>query len=463
MKIFDNRVQKIKYEVLRELARHTWNGEDAFTAFNAIASSIIKKGEPPMRCCIYKDRAIIADRMRVGLGKCLDSKGIIQVVTIACDECPQSGHSVTDMCRGCIAKSCKENCPVDAIFIDEKKKAHIDKEKCIECGKCAEMCQYNAITNLRRPCEKACPTNAVSADEEGAASIDREKCIACGECVWKCPFGAIQDISSIVDVVNELRDENNKVYAIIAPSIVTQFSQARFAQVITGIKELGFVDVVEAAIGADIAAREDAEELAEKGFLTSSCCSAFVEYINVYFPELKDKVSTAPSPMAITGKLIKEEHPDAKVVFIGPCISKKYEVYKEGVREYVDYVITFEELQAMFDARDIDLASLEMTDIQGGSFYGRGFPISGGVTKAVEEVIKELDLGIEFKPIVCDGIKECKVALTKAKIGKLDANFIEGMACKGGCICGNGTLINKKAAAKVVDKYSNNAEKKTII
>lgn len=462
MKIFDNRVQKIKYKVLRELARHTWMGEDAFTAFNEIASHIVKKGEPPMRCCIYKDRAIIADRMRIGLGKCLEGKGTIQVVTIACEECPTSGHSVTDLCRGCIAKSCKEHCPADAIFIDEKKKAHIDKSKCIECGKCAEACQYHAITNLRRPCEQACPADAISADEEGAAHITKEKCIVCGECLWKCPFGALQDRSSIVDVVNELKD-GNKIYAIIAPAIVTQFHGSSLNQVVTGLKQLGFTDVCEVAMGADLAAKMDAEELAEKGFITSSCCPAFVEYIKVNFPELKDNISSVPSPMALTAMDIKENHPDTKVVFVGPCISKKFERNKPEVSPYVDYVLTFEELHAMFDAREIDVSVLEETDIQDASPYGRGFPISGGVTKAIEQAVKELDLDIEFKPVVCNGIKECKTALTKAKFGRLDGNFIEGMACRGGCVSGNGTLLNKGTAAKIVGEYCTAADKKTIL
>ena len=464
MRIFDNRVQKIKYKVLRELARHTWMGEDAFTAFNEIASQVVKKGEPPMRCCIYKDRAIIADRMRIGLGNCLEGKSTIQVVTIACDECPTSGHSVTDLCRGCIAKSCKEHCPADAIFIDEKKKAHIDKEKCIECGKCAESCQYHAITNLRRPCEHACPADAITADEDGAAHIIKEKCIVCGECMWKCPFGALQDRSSIVDIVNELKNAgSSRIFAIIAPAIVTQFHDSSLGQVVTALKNLGFTDVVEVAAGADIAAKEDAKELAEKGFLTSSCCPAFVEYIRTNFPERSDNVSSVPSPMTITAKEIKKDYPDSRIIFIGPCISKKFERNRDDVKDYVYYVMTFEELQAMFDARDINLSLLEETSLQDASPFGRGFSMSGGVTNAVQQAIVELGLDVEFKPVVCNGIRECKTALTKAKFGRLDGNFIEGMACRGGCIAGNGTLINKGAAAKMVGEYCSSAEKKTIL
>ncbi len=466
MKIFDSRVQEVKYQVLRELAKQTWKGNDAFTAFNEIASKIIIKGQPPMSCCIYKDRAIIADRMRIGLGRCLNGKSTVQVVTIACDECPKSGYTVTNLCRGCLAKSCKEHCPKDAIFFDENNKSHIDKSKCVECGKCAASCRYDAITNLRRPCEQACSANAITTGEDGAAHIIQDNCIVCGECLWKCPFGALQDRSFVVDVVNELiraEKEKTNVYAIIAPAIVTQYPGATLKQIVTGIKALGFAGVVEVARGADVAAKEDALEIKEKGFVTSSCCPAFVEYVRVFFPSLVDNISTAISPMGYTAKEIKEKDSHAKVVFIGPCIAKKYEKTQSQVADYIDYVITFEELQAMFDAKDIELSTLEETKIQDASMFGRGFALPGGVTVAVGKAIEEMGLDIDFKPLVCDGIADCKVALTKAKYGKLDANFIEGMACKGGCVAGNGSLLNKGEARRCVDEYCDDASFTTVI
>ena len=132
-KIFESRVDIIKYKVLRELARQTWAGRDAFMAFNDIANAVVKKGEPPSRCCIYKDRAVIAERIRIGLGEYHGSKDTVQVVDIACDECPKSGHVVTSLCRGCLAHHCRSVCPKGAIAIDTitsmRYQANITREK----------------------------------------------------------------------------------------------------------------------------------------------------------------------------------------------------------------------------------------------------------------------------------------------------------------------------------------------
>ena len=465
MKIFDNRAQKTKYKVLREVAIQTWKSNDAFDVFNEIANKIAVKGEPPISCCIYKDRAIIADRIRIALGKYIGEKNTIQVVTIACDECPRSGHIVTDICRGCLAHNCVEACPKDAIIIDNKQRAHIDKNKCIECGRCAKACRYNAITNQKRPCESACKTNAITMNENGESYIIPEKCIVCGACVWECPFGALLDVSSMVDVIKSIMDKQEKeeIFAIIAPAVATQYPKATIGQITAGIKKLGFTQVREVAMGADIVAIEEAKELLEKGMLTSSCCPAFVEYININFPELRHLVSSNISPMTATGKLIKEKHPDAKVVFIGPCTAKKWEKQCQPASNYIDYVLTFEELQAMFDSKNIDLSTLDEEELNDASPYGRGFAISGGVSKAIAEALKELGHEeFEFKPVICNGLDECKKALTSAKFGKLDGNFIEGMACEGGCVMGNASLTSKEKPEFAVSKYCMSSKKESL-
>ncbi len=467
MKIFDSRVQEVKYLVLRELARQTWQKTDAFSAFNEVTNNVLRKGEPPISCCIYKDRAIIADRMRVGLGKDIGKKNTVQVVSIACDECPKSGHTVTSLCRGCLAHNCKESCPTDAIFLDDRGHAHIDKGRCVECGQCAKSCRYQAITNIKRPCESACKTGAIFMNDEGDAEIIPEKCIVCGACVWECPFGAMLDKSFLVEVVEELRDKDitgRENYAIVAPAISSQYPGSSLGQIITAIKKLGFDHVVEVAQGADETAKLEAAELVEKGFLTSSCCPAFVEYVQVEFPELAEHVSHTPSPMALTGKMIKEKDPNSVVTFIGPCVAKKWERTHDHVDPYVDHVITFEELLAMLDSRDIKPEELEATDLQGASPFGRGFAMSGGVTKAVEEAILEIGAkDFQLKPVVCNGIDECRAALLKAKRGKLDGNFIEGMICVNGCIGGKATLKNKKNSPMHLEQYCEAAEKKTIL
>ena len=447
------------------MARHAWEGHDAFTAFNDIANVVAKRGEPPMSCCIYKDRAIIAERMRIGLGEFHGSKDTVQVVSIACDECPKSGHMVTDICRGCVAHNCKEVCPRKAIVIDGRGYAHIDKDRCVECGRCATACKYNAIINMHRPCEKVCPTGAISMDEDGSASIDQDKCIVCGACVYECPFGAVNDISGIMRVVDAIKDkkEDQKIFAVVAPAVAVQFPGTTVGQVFSAIKALGFDGVYEVAMGADETALTEAAELKEKGFLTSSCCPAFVEYVNVEFPELNDHVSSTLSPMALTGRAIKKKYPDSKIYFIGPCIAKKYECKTDRAEPYIDKVLTFLELMALLDSRDIDIASMPEMELQDASAYGRGFAKSGGVTRAIEEAIKELDMeDFEFKPVICNGVNECRTALLRAKAGKLNGNFIEGMICEGGCIKGNGTLINKKNTDLHIDDYCSSAIKQTL-
>ncbi len=461
---FESRVERIRYQVLRELARHTWQGHDAFTAFNEIANVIVKKGEPPIRCCIYKDRAIIGERIRIGLGNYHGSKDVVQVVTIACEDCPKSGYSVTSLCRGCIAHNCQMACPKDAIVIDEYKHAHIDKRKCIECGRCAKECKYDAIVNMVRPCEKACKVGAITMDENGDAKILHDKCIVCGNCIIECPFGAMNSVSSITAVIKEImaKKEGEKIFAIIAPSMITQCNESNFGQVVTAIKMLGFDDVFEVADGADLAALADAKELLEKGFVTSSCCPAFVEYVHTYFPELKDKVSDAPSPMILTAELVKKKYPNSKVVFFGPCIAKKWEVAKQ-TNGLVDYALTFNEFVAMMDSKEIPITELEPTELNTASGFGRGFARVGGLTAAVKQALIELGHeDFEFKPVVCNGLDECKAALTKAKFGKLDANFVEGMICPGGCVGGPGNIGHMANTDKGIDYLIEKAHKKTL-
>ena len=205
MKLFDNRVQETKYKVLREVAYQTWKGNDVFAEFNEIANNVIPKDEPPQTCCIYKDRAVVAERVRLAVGGSRNNTNIVQVIDIACNECPEAGYVVTDLCRGCLAHSCVQSCKRDAIIIDSHQHAHIDKNKCVECGRCAGACQYSAIHNFQRPCERACKVNAISMGPGGEASIDYEKCIDCGACVYHCPFGATVDVSSIVSVIKEIQ------------------------------------------------------------------------------------------------------------------------------------------------------------------------------------------------------------------------------------------------------------------
>ena len=343
-----------------------------------------------------------------------------------------------------------------------------DLSMCKECGACAKVCPYTAIVSRKRPCQSACKVKAISMNDDKSATIDNSKCIQCGACVYQCPFGAISDKSYIVDAVEILKkngtfsSSDNRVYAVVAPSISSQFAFAKLGQVITGLKALGFHDVIEAALGADMVAMAEARELSEKGLLTSSCCPAFVQYIKSNFPSLVEHISHNMSPMTVLAKYIKETTPNAKVIFIGPCTAKKAEAQLAEVKPYVDTVLTFEELQALFDSRDIDLSELKEGVLDNASYFGRIFARSGGLTDAAVQAMKEQNIYFEIKPVVCDGIEECRMALLKLNKGVLDGNFIEGMACVGGCINGAGCLTHGEKNKAEVDKYGREALEKNI-
>ena len=462
---FDTKVQHLKYKVLREVARKAWN-DTLLEKVLDIPKEIVPGKTPTMRCCVYKERAILGERVKIAMGGDKENPNIIEVIDIACDECPAAGYEVTDSCRGCLAHRCEDVCKRGAISFDHNHVAHIDKSKCVECGMCAKVCPYFAIVNRKRPCQIACKVKAISINEDNAAAIDNSKCIQCGACVYQCPFGAISDKSYILNVIDLIKkSEDNKkykVYALVAPSISSQFTYAKLGQVITGLKKLGFYTVIEAALGADMVAHAESKELAEKGFLTSSCCPAFVQYIKSAFPQLLPMVSHNLSPMATIAKYIKETEKDTKVIFIGPCTAKKAEVQLEKVKPYVDAVMTFEELQALFDSKDLDITTFEEDVLDNASYFGRIFARSGGLSDAVKQGLAEQNIDFDLKPIACDGIEECRVALLKKSKNVLDANFIEGMACVGGCIGGAGCLTHGEKNKAQVDEYGKEAMEKTI-
>lgn len=461
MRKFDTKVQHLKYKVLREVAREAWNGTLTEHLLD-IPKTIVPGNEPTMRCCVYKERAILGERVKIAMGGDRENPNVIEVIEIACDECPMGGFEVTEACRGCLAHRCEDVCRRGAITFDSQQKAHIDKSKCVECGQCAKVCPYSAIMDFKRPCVKSCKVGAISMTETKAACIDNGKCISCGACVYQCPFGAITDKSFILDAIEMLKNKE-KVYAVIAPSISSQFRYAKLGQVISGIKALGFHSVVEAALGADMVAYAESGELAEKGFLTSSCCPAFVSYVKGQFPELAENISHNLSPAATISKYIKETDPDSKIVFIGPCTAKKMEYQKEEVRPYIDCVITFEELQALFDSRDLEITEMEEGVLDNASYYGRIFARCGGLADAVAEGLKERGItDFDLKAVSCDGVEECRMALLKKSKNVLDANFIEGMACVGGCIGGAGCLTHGEKNKAEVDKYGKEAYEKTI-
>ena len=476
MGLFKHDARVIKFDVLRKAADLAYAGELTEEKMNAYYKDLIPGTKANYRCCVYKEREILRQRGRLVRGLMANDveknnpKQIVQVIEAACDGCTIRKILVTDNCRKCMAKSCMASCNFGAISMGENR-AVIDYDKCKECGACARNCPYHAIVVTERPCKSACPVDAIAWNEDNIAVIDETKCINCGRCVAACPFGAIEDISWIVPVIDDIR-EGKKLIAMVAPSIQGQFEGVTLDQIKKGIIELGFADCVEVALGADAVAKKEYEELKkhkEAGVpMTTSCCPAFVNMAKIHFPSVYEKnVSTMVSPMMARAAMIKDEDPDAEIVFIGPCLAKKQEAMEEHTN--VDYVLTFEELAAMFISRHIYLKDYTTDDTTWeASVHGRNFAQGGGVSKAVVEAAKEAgEEGITS--YYADGAMECKKQLLLMKVGRCSFDILEGMCCDGGCIngpCGisdaadvrkrmNQENINKKETInEVLDKVN---------
>lgn len=441
-------INKIRYEVNVEVAKAAFANQ-LDEKRDEIPYTIIPGNTPSYRCCVYREREIIRQRVRLAEGHSavagVENKNIVQVLPAACEGCPINRFSVTNNCQMCMAKKCMGACNFGAITF-EQGRAHIDPKKCKECGKCAEACPYNAIADLMRPCKRSCPVDAISLDDDMIVVIDEEKCINCGQCVINCPFGAISDKSFMVDVI-KLINQGKKVYAMVAPAIEGQFgADVSVGMIRQAVKALGFEDMYEVSLGADFVSKNEAEELAEKleegKKMTTSCCPAFVNMIKKHFPQVLENMSTTVSPMTATGRIIKAMDSEAVCVFIGPCIAKKGEVIDSITYGGADYAMTYEELASMFEAKDIDPADFE-EELQQGSKYGKNFSVSGGVTASVIEVFKEKNHDVDVKVAKCNGAAECKKALMMLKLGRLPEDFVEGMACVGGCVNGP-MMINKE-------------------
>lgn len=464
MRIFDTNVQEIKYQVLKEVVKLA-NKDKLNDAYYEIPRKIIPEDYPTTRCCIYKTRAIVEERTRMALGGDRTNPNVVETISVACDQCREQKYEVSTLCRGCVSHPCQDVCKFGAISF-KNNRAYIDPEHCKECGKCKSVCPYGAILEHICPCMVSCKVKAISINDKNKAEIDNNKCVMCGACVYNCPFGAIVDKSYIVDVVEMLKNSNNnriyKVYAMIAPAIVSQFKYAKIGQIVNGIKKIGFADVIEVAMGADVVLYNEAQELKEKGRLTTSCCPSFVMTIEKHFPKVKEFMSHNPSPMIETAKFIKKTDPDCKVVFVGPCISKKYEAKRTENDDIVDAVITFEELQALLDGNGVAIENLEEAPLNNGSYFGRIFAKSGGLTEGAAKLLAESDPDFVVNPLVLNGLEECKLGLLKFDKKLIPNNFLEGMACVGGCMNGAGCLHHGEKNVLDVDKYGREAKETTV-
>ena len=482
-------VSYLRKQIFSEVAKIALEEERNINdAVEAIPYTVCPGDEPKYRESIYRERAIAAERVRLAMGMSLRPQDrpvhvtsgleesnisekyyeppLMQVIPSACNMCEEKKYEVSNMCQGCIAHPCTEVCPKGAIT-QVNGKSVIDQSKCIKCGKCKQACPYDAIAKKMRPCSEACGVGAISTDELGRAKIDPEKCVACGQCMVSCPFGAIADKSQIFQLIRCMK-EGGKVVAEIAPAYAGQFGpNATPKNVKAALLEFGFAEVYEVALGADIGAVAEAKHYAEHvatgelPFLLTSCCPAWSMLAKKQFPELIDSVSQELTPMVATARKIKKEQPDVKVVFIGPCAAKKLEASRSSVRSDVDFVITFEELDAMFEAKGIDPNTMEGDDaMHDATAAGRGYACAGGVAGAIEQCINEYYPGVEVKIEHADGLSECKKALMLAKAGKKNGCMIEGMGCPGGCVAGAGTIIPINKAQQEVKKIQAESSKK---
>ena len=436
----DERVIKLKHQVLYEVAKLALAGT-LEEQRDEIPYTIIPGPLPQYRCCIYKEREIIRQRVRLAEGKSLPGNApdnVMQVIESACADCPISSYTVTENCQNCLGKACLQACRFGAIEAGHLR-SHIDPQKCRECGKCAEACPYNAIAHLVRPCKNACPVNAITYNEYGISVIDETKCIRCGRCIHRCPFAAIGTRTAIVDVIRELK-AGRRIYCMMAPATAGQYGpDITINSWRIALEKLGFAGCYDLSLGADLTAAAEAAEWLEaekrgEQKLTS-CCPGFVNMVRLHFPQLLPKVSETVSPMCAMSRMIRAEDPEAVVVFVGPCIAKKSEVLDQKLEGNADYVLTYSEIMSIIRAGGVELEPAEEV-CQQGSKYGMGFARSGGVTAAVCRSLTESGEG--ELPEVCraDGAEECKKALLLLKAGRLPQHFIEGMACQGGCICG---------------------------
>ena len=454
---------KIKHELLYHVAKMSFEGtyEEEKEKLPYI---MIPGPQAQFRCCIYKEREVIRQRMNLAEGKNpvpSESKNVVQVIPAACEGCPITRFVVTDNCQKCMGKACQNSCNFGAITIG-KRRAYIDPAKCKECGKCAQACPYNAIAELVRPCKKSCPVDALTVDlETGIAVIDESKCIQCGACIHSCPFGALGSKTAIIPIVEAIK-AGKRVVAMVAPALEGQFGpEITMSSLRTAFKKVGFADMIEVGLGGDLTAHYEAQEWAEAykegKKMTTSCCPAFVNMVNQHFPTLKDHVSTTISPMAAISRMLKAQDPDTITVFVGPCVAKKSEAANHGIEGNADHVLTIGETRAIFRAKGV-VCQPEENDTQEASVFGKRFGNSGGVTAAVVQCLKDQGKNTDVKVQVCDGAAECKKALLLMKAGKLPADFIEGMICQGGCVGGPSKHDTVMATKKSRDKLIGEAD-----
>ncbi|MCI8349970.1 MAG: 4Fe-4S binding protein [Oscillospiraceae bacterium] len=480
MKGITTPMARIRRRVFEEAARLGFEG-GGLSRMDQVPYQIIPGEVALYRDSVFRERAVVGERLRMACGLPLRDTGeyapisqgieraavcgryvegpLIQVIPFACNACDTHRFAVTDACQRCLEHPCVSACPVKAVSLGERR-ARIDTETCIRCGRCRDACPYHAILEVRRPCAAVCGVDAIQSDELGRAVIDQEKCVACGQCLSHCPFSAIADKSQVFQLALALR-EGKRVAAALAPSFVGQFGPlATPGRVKSALLALGFSQVVEVAMGADWSTDQEAREFLkhvgkDMPFLATSCCPSWSVMAKREFPELAGYVSLSLTPMVQAARRIREENPGTMVAFIGPCLAKKLEAGRESVRSDVDFVVTFEEMMGMFAAKEVDFAALSESEVLAdATALGRGYAVAGGVAAALAKRIEMLEPGREVPIDRADTLSACKKLLMVARAGKRDGYLLEGMACPGGCIGGTGGMLPVKKAAGMVERFA---------
>lgn len=488
MRGLDTKVRRIRKEVFTEIARIAYESTNIIDDIEALPYKLVDGEESQSWENVHRDRAVVRERARLAMGMSLRPENkpvhvtsgieesniaekyyeppLMQVIPSACNACPDNKYEVSNQCMGCVAQPCIEVCPKGAVS-KINGRSYIDQSKCIKCGRCKAVCPYDAIAKRVRPCANACGVKAIKSDKFQRAEIDPEICVSCGMCMVSCPFGAIADKSQIFQLIRAMQ-AGKEVIAEIAPAFVGQFGDNADPDTVkAALIKLGFSKVYEVAIGGDMGCMAEATHYVEEvttgelPFLLTSCCPSWSMLAKKFFPETIENISNELTPMVATARTIKAEHPNAHVVFIGPCAAKKLEASRHSVRSDVDFVITFEELAGMFEAKGINFEEInEKVPMEDATGAGRGYAVAGGVSNAIESCIKAYYPDTEVWIEHAEGLADCKKMLMLAKAGKKNGCLIEGMGCPGGCVGGAGTNIPINKATLQVKNFAEAAKDK---
>lgn len=321
-------------------------------------------------------------------------------------------------------------------------------------------------------CTKNCIFEAITKNPDGSIVINKDLCVGCSACINSCKSEKLVASKDILPALNAMKEAKGPVYALVAPAFLGQFSKDVTPGMLrNAFKKIGFDGMIEVALFADILTLKEALEfdkniITESDYqLTSCCCPMWIGMIRKIFNELMPHVPGSVSPMIASGRTIKQLYPNAVTIFIGPCLAKKAEAREKDISDAVDYVLTFTEVQDIFDFAKINPSEMDESDKDHSSRAGRIYARSGGVSEAVKSTVDRLnpERKITVKTMQADGVPACREMIAKLKSGEINANFYEGMGCVGGCVGGPKVMIDRNIGRDNVNVYGELANYKTPI